>query len=296
MVRTLARVVLAVPTATATAPRPGRHRAVAVSAAVAAALVVAGTVLGACGFREGTRPSIETRSSIPTRDAGTAGIDASSTTTTTVQVNDLLAPPPTDRPTLEPEGDMAPLVRRVDTTDRVIFITIDDGQVRDPAVLEYMLTLGLPFTSFLTEPNAEADPSFWKGTLAAWGMIETHTINHPDLPKASEATQRKEICRPADTFEELFGRRPTLFRPPYGNSSDSVRRIAAECGYDAVVLWTGSTNNETLTMQQVSLRPGDIVLVHYRDTLHADLDAIMARARAEGFTIGRLQDYLSPGH
>ena len=37
---------------------------------------------------------------------------------------------------------MAPLVRRVDTTDRVIFITIDDGQVRDPAVLEYMLHAG----------------------------------------------------------------------------------------------------------------------------------------------------------
>lgn len=292
--RTLARVVLAVPTATA--PRPGRHRAVAVIAAIAGALALAATVLGACGLRDGTRPSIETPAAIPTRDAVAARTDASSTTTTTVQVNDLLAPPPTDRPTLEPEGDMAPLVRRVDTTDRVIFITIDDGQVRDPAVLEYMLTLGLPFTSFLTEPNAKADPSFWKGTLAAWGMIETHTINHTDLPRASEATQRKEICRPADTFEELFGRRPTLFRPPYGNSSDSVRRIAAECGYDAVVLWTGSTNNETLTMQQVSLRPGDIVLVHYRDTLHADLDAVMERARAEGFTIGRLEDYLSPGH
>ena len=52
--------------------------------------------------------------------------------------------------------------------------------------------------------------------------------------------------------------RPTLFRPPYGNSNDMVRRIAAECGYKAVVLWKGSTNDGKLTMQDVTLHPGDI--------------------------------------
>lgn len=278
------------------------------------AAIVAVPALGACSPGGTARDSIETPTTAegpgadePTtmavpasggvgasRPGATGGTDPVSSTTDDGP-HELLAPPPTVRPALERDGDMAPLVRRVDTTDRVIFITIDDGQVRDPAALDHLLELGLPFTSFLTEPLAEADPSFWKGTQAAWGMIETHTINHVNLREAGEATQRREICEPAATFEGLFGRRPTLFRPPYGNSSDSVRRIAAGCGYDAVVLWTGSTNNETLTMQEVALRPGDIVLVHYRDTLRADIDAILERARAEGFTIGRLEDYLSPG-
>lgn len=264
---------------------------------VLATAALLATTSSACDLLGSGRDSIESPAGASDAAAGADGASVSTTTatTTTVVTNDLLAPPPTVRPQLESDGDLAPLVRRVDTTDRVIFITIDDGQVRDPAVLDYMLTLGLPFTSFLTVPYAEADPSFWAGTQAAWGMIETHTINHPNLREASAATQRREICEPADTFAELFGRRPTLFRPPYGNSNDSVRRIAKDCGYDAVVLWTGSTNNETLTMQDGPLEPGDIVLVHYRDTLHADLDAIMARARAEGFTIGRLEDYLSPG-
>jgi peptidoglycan/xylan/chitin deacetylase (PgdA/CDA1 family) len=228
-------------------------------------------------------------------DGAGASTTTASTTTTTIRVNELLAPPPTVVPELSVEGGLAPQVRRVDTTDRVIFITIDDGLVRDPAVLQRMLDMGLPFTSFLTVPFAEEDPEFWEATEAAWGIIETHTINHPNLREVSEATLRREICEPADTFEEMFGRRPTLFRPPYGNSNDAVRRVAADCGYDAVVLWTGSTNNGQLTMQQVSLQPGDIILMHYRDTLQADLDDVLARAKAEGFTIGRLQDYLSPG-
>ena len=275
------------------APRR-RHRAVAAAAAGVVAIVVATVVMGACGLDRGTRASIETPSSAPPSE-NVAAIAAAESTTTTAAVNDLLAPPPTVRPDLDTDDGMAPLVRRVDTTDRVIFITIDDGQIRDPAVLDQMTQMGLPFTSFLTQPYATAAPDFWKGTQAAWGIVETHTITHPDLREVSEAAQRKEICRPADTFEELFGRRPTLFRPPYGNSSDSVRRIAKECGYDAVVLWTGSTNNGRLTMQQIDLQPGDIILMHYRDTLGADLADVLARARAEGFTIGRLQDYLSPG-
>jgi peptidoglycan/xylan/chitin deacetylase (PgdA/CDA1 family) len=258
------------------------------------AVVGGALVVGSCELTSSGRESIE-----GPREASAAAAASSTTApttpSTTIAVNDLLAPPPTVRPDMSADGGLAPQVRRVDTTDRVIFITIDDGQVRDPAVLDYMMSLGLPFTAFLTQPLAEDDPSFWRASQAAWGIIETHTINHPNLRQASEATQRREICEPADTFEEMFGRRPTLFRPPYGNSSDSVRRIAADCGYDAVVLWTGSTNNETLTMQEVSLKPGDIVLVHYRDTLRADIDAILARAREEGFKIGRLQDYLSPG-
>lgn len=262
----------------------------------AAAILVANVALFDCDcipFVGGGRASIEAEAA-----AVEGGVQAPPTTAAPVTVaptpNPLLAPPPTVLPALD-DGSSAPLVRRVDTTDRVVFITIDDGQVRDPAVLDHLLELDVPFTSFLTQPLAVADPEFWKGTQAAWGMIETHTIRHPNLHEVGPDVQRREICEPADTFEELFGRRPTLFRPPYGNSNDSVRRIAKDCGYDAVVHWTGSTNNGVLSMQEGELKPGDIILMHYRDTLRADLDDVVRRVTEEGFTIGRLEDYLSPG-
>lgn len=219
---------------------------------------------------------------------------APSTAPSAAPPNDLLAPAPTVVPDQEATDGLAPLVRRVDTTDRVIFITIDDGQVRNPAYLDRFEQLGVPFTSFLTQPLAEAEPDYWTATLTSGGSIQAHTINHPDLRQSGEATIRRELCEPAETFTEVFGQRPALFRAPYGNSNDTVRRIAAECGYRAVVHWSGSTNIGELTMQDVDLTPGDIILMHYRDTLLADLDDIVARARAEGFRIGRLEDYLAP--
>jgi peptidoglycan/xylan/chitin deacetylase (PgdA/CDA1 family) len=275
-------------TTTTTAPRRRPSPTVALLSLVAAALAAIAVACGS-GEDEAASSTTATSTTVPTTSESTT-----TAPTTTEPPNDLIAPPPTVVPALDRSNGLAPFVRRVDTTDRVIFITIDDGQVREPTYLDHFEELGVPFTSFLTLPMAQADPEFWKGTLERGGLIETHTIKHPNLRTVGEATVRREVCEPADAFAEMFGRRPTLFRPPYGNSNDTVRRIANECGYAAVVHWTGSTNNGKLTMQDVVLQPGDIILMHYRDTLHADLGDVVARARAEGFKIGRLEDYLLP--
>jgi len=284
-------------------PEPtGRKRPKAVIALLAAVAVLGvGAVVFALTHQSGgdagaagtTGSSASGSSASGSSKSGPSSTSIS--TTTTAPPNDLLAPPPTVVTPIAVTNGLAPQVSRVDTTDRVIFITIDDGQIRDPSYLDHFAQMGVPFTSFLTEPMAKADPEFWKGTEARGGRIQAHTITHPNLRVTAEAKARTEICQPADTFTGLFGTRPTLFRPPYGNSNDMVRRIAAECGYKAVVLWKGSTNDGKLTMQDVTLHPGDIILMHYRKTLNADLDDVVARARAEGFRIARLEDYLAPG-
>jgi peptidoglycan/xylan/chitin deacetylase (PgdA/CDA1 family) len=187
---------------------------------------------------------------------------------------------------------LAPAYNRLPITEKVIFLGIDDGAVRDPAVLDHFGELHIPFTAFLTLGPAQEDPAFWRRALTVGGTIQSHTINHPDLTTVGGATLRREVCGTLDPFEQAFYRRPTLFRPPYGSSNDAVRRQAAECGYKAVILWKGSTNNGRLTMQEGPLHPGDIILLHWRDTLRDDIDDVVARCRREGFSIGRLEDYL----
>jgi peptidoglycan/xylan/chitin deacetylase (PgdA/CDA1 family) len=92
----------------------------------------------------------------------------------------------------------------------------------------------------------------------------------------------------------MFGRRPTLFRPPYGAYDDRIRRAAMTCGYKTLVMWAGSTNNGKLTMQTGALQNGDVILLHWRLDLLDNLHDLVTRCQAEGFTIGRLEDYLSP--
>ena len=202
------------------------------------------------------------------------------------------APRPAGPVTLPSEPGLAPVVSRVPTTDRVIFLTIDDGIWRVPGALEKLHDLGIPFTSFLTLPYAREDQGYWKRSLELGGRIESHTTNHPDLKKVSPSRTILEVCSTRQPFFEMFGQPQLLFRPPYGNVTEMVRRAAAGCGFRAVVLWKGSLNNGVLALQDGRLNPGDIILMHYRPQAFADIQAVALTAAAQGFKFGLLEDYL----
>jgi peptidoglycan/xylan/chitin deacetylase (PgdA/CDA1 family) len=218
------------------------------------------------------------------------------TTTVTTPPLGVLPAAPSPTPVALTGSSMAPVYSVVPTMNRVIFLGIDDGIVRDPQVLAFLEQAHIPFTAFLSEPQAASGLAFWHAIQAAGGTVESHTLTHPDLTKLSTARQRQEICATLGLYQQWFGRRPTLFRPPYGRYDSRVRVIAASCGYRAVVMWKGATNDGRLDLQDGKLlKPGDILLMHWRTDLLQNLRVVVAACKTQGFTIARLQDYLSPG-
>ncbi len=219
------------------------------------------------------------------------------TTTTSTQPAGVLPPaPPTQPVAVTATSSPAPVYSVVPTTNRVIFLGIDDGIVQDPRVLAFLRGARIPFSVFLVKTYAQRGLAFWQSIEGAGGTIESHTLTHSDLTKLSTAQQRQEICGTLDPYQQWFGRRPTLFRPPYGTYDSSVRSIAASCGFKAIVMWKGATNDGRLDLQDGTLlKPGDILLMHWRTDLLRNLQVVIAACRAQGFTIARLEDYLSPG-
>ena len=126
-------------------------------------------------------------------------------------------------------------------------------------------------------------------------MVESHTITHPDLTKVSATQLQTEVCGTLDDYQTTFGRRPTLFRAPYGSYNDNVRAVAASCGFKALIQWEGSTNDGRLDLQDgTQLEPGDIILMHWRTDLLTNLQKVFETCREQGYAIASLEDYL-PG-
>ena len=187
---------------------------------------------------------------------------------------------------------LAPVVSRLPITENVIFLGIDDGLVRDPQVLDLLRRAKVPFTMFLVQGAADTGEAFWQQAQKDGGTVEAHTITHADLTKVSEQKRHDEICGTLDDFQERFGRRPTLFRPPYGAYNDAVRADVASCGFKAIIMWKGSTNDGRFDLQEgPTLHPGDIILMHWRTDLYQNLIKVFDTVRAQGFSIGRLEDY-----
>ncbi|HXY94325.1 MAG TPA: polysaccharide deacetylase family protein [Acidimicrobiia bacterium] len=182
---------------------------------------------------------------------------------------------------------------RIPTANKVIFLGIDDGIVRDPQVLDLLRQANIPFTMFLVQGEADAGADYWHSAQSVGGIVEDHTVTHPDLTRVSYAQLQREICGPLDDYQNLFGRRPTLFRPPYGTYNQNVQAVAASCGLKALVLWKGSTNDGRFDLQEgPNLHPGDIVLMHWRTDLYANLQRVFDVCRQQGYAIARLEDYL----
>lgn len=193
-----------------------------------------------------------------------------------------------------PKIGPAATVFKVETQDPVVFLTIDDGAHRDPAMADILKRNGIKATFFLTDSYVRQDPEFFRKLAADTGsMIENHTATHPNLRGKPLAGQEAEIGPVADRYAQEFGRRPTLFRAPFGNTDENTLQAAGEAGAKYVVNWGSEVINGKIKFSgPKEFRPGSIVLMHFKDTFERDVNAFMAQARANGLTPALLTDYL----
>ncbi|MEU5435248.1 polysaccharide deacetylase family protein [Streptomyces sp. NPDC020719] len=159
------------------------------------------------------------------------------------------------------------VVDRVPLPDRqkVVFVTYD-GAVRDPALQRMVRELKLPVSTFAA-PSGHAT----------------------DLRALPYEGQRAEICG--------RGVRPQLFRPPSGAYNADTLRAARACGVRSLVLWRASMSARGDALRYRSgarLRPGDIVLARCTGpgTPAARAARMLRRIQEQGFTVGRLEDYM----
>lgn len=212
-----------------------------------------------------------------------------------------LAPAP--RPARSPARTAKPgfprVVDHVPTHNRVVFLTYDDGAEKDPRFVDMVRELRLPVSLFLTDAVVGPGYAHFARLRSVGATVQNHTRDHTPLRGLPYAGQRAEICGQQDELKSRFGLRPTLFRPPYGTYDRTTLRAAADCGVTAVVLWRASMAAEGLAYERGEhrLHPGDIVRAQSTETgssgTPTDLTTrLLRRVQGEGFTVGRLEDYL----
>ncbi|MGW2373339.1 polysaccharide deacetylase family protein [Kitasatospora sp. NPDC001683] len=193
-----------------------------------------------------------------------------------------------------------PVVFRVPTEDKVVFLTVDDGDEKDPEFSRMARELGIPFSAFLSDYLVRDNYGYFRDLHKQGVEINNHTINHRDLKVLDYETQRQEICDQQDQLEKQIGVRPRLFRPPYGEYNDDTLRAAASCGVQAVPLWNEEAFPDHMEWRydDRKLHPGDIILTHFRGvsdwkaTMPDLLRKVVNEVTAAGFSLGRLDDYL----
>jgi peptidoglycan/xylan/chitin deacetylase (PgdA/CDA1 family) len=213
--------------------------------------------------------------------------------------------PPTD-------DGLPPVISSIPTRRKVVFLTIDDGWEQDPGFVAQVRDERIPIAAFVMRDAVEArgtvDPTAQGGGFLGagkWGYvrelrdagatIENHTLTHPSLPALGYAQQKAEICGSSTLIRKHTGTRPTLFRPPFGSLNGLTRKAAKACGIDALLLWTATVQPGGKIAYQVpdkKLRPGDVLLLHFRPNLSRDFRILVDKIKRRGFELGNLDAYL----
>lgn len=180
----------------------------------------------------------------------------------------------------------------VDTRDPVAFITIDDGVHKPADALDYVQQQQLPVTAFLTTWTVGNDADYFTD-FTRWGSVQNHTVNHASFTD-SATNLNTEICKAQRLLRKDFGSRPWMLRPPYGSGSDrsDVKNTAQGCGINQIVMWDASVNRGKVVKARGELRPGSIILLHFRPELKSDLEATVKAIRKAGLEPADLADYL----
>ncbi|MFI8949249.1 polysaccharide deacetylase family protein [Streptomyces sp. NPDC053750] len=199
----------------------------------------------------------------------------------------------------EDEG-LPPVFTSVPTKERIVFLTIDDGAEKDPAFLRMMSELKIPYTAFLTDEEIKDDYGYFEKMQARGITLNNHTLSHPYLPGLSYQEQKREICGMQDVIENRYGKRPTVFRPPFGNYNRDTLRAAKACGIEYAPIWSEEVYVDHWEYREWdrALHPGDIVLTHFRGrddwdgTMTDMVRRFLDKVTAEGYAVARLEDYL----
>ena len=183
----------------------------------------------------------------------------------------------------------------VGTEEKSVAISFDAawGADKTEKILSTLETFDVKANFFVVGFWAEKYPEMLK-KLADSGRIEigTHSNTHPHTPKLTRSQMQLELTNSCNIIESVTGKRPELFRPPFGDYNDSLIDVCDEMKlypiqWDVDSLdWKGLKAEEMATRVLSQVKSGSIVLMHNdgEHTVEA-LPLIIEGLKAKGYTI-----------
>ncbi|MBK8219328.1 MAG: polysaccharide deacetylase family protein [Myxococcales bacterium] len=162
---------------------------------------------------------------------------------------------------------------------RYVTFTFDDGPFLEttPAILRVLAQRKVHATFFVVgqylDGNARRDErtrQVLRDIAEGGHLVGNHTLDHRLLPTITRAEVNEQIDETSRLIERTLGKKPTLFRPPYGEVDAYTREIVRARGME-LVLWSieagDMTHDDPEAMarslrNQIEYNGGGIVLLH----------------------------------
>lgn len=215
-------------------------------------------------------------------------------------------PPPVVDRTKVP-GDMSQVIK-VPPGKHQIALTFDAGAGTGyvTEILDALRKHNTHITFFITGKWAEENPDELRAIVAAGHEIANHSYSHPSFPKLTDDQMITELqkCETIIQHEAGVSTKP-YWRPPYGDETGHVLKVAAAQGYRSI-FWTwdsldsvGKPKTKDFILKRVTESSieldGAIILQHIAAEASAQaLPEELDRLYAKGLRVVTISELLQP--
>lgn len=202
-------------------------------------------------------------------------------------------------------------ISRGNPEKKLVALTFDDGPDSHytPQILEILKEKNVRATFFVMGQQVEHFPNIMKRIVDEGHGIANHTWSHPALPNVMTSQLREEVTSTQNIMQKTVGRKPDLFRPPFGAITKSDALVLQGMGLRNIMWtvdtldWSGLSAEEILEIVHRDISPGGIILQHnfqpHRPTarlLDGSVEAlpqIIDDLRAKGYQFVTVQTLLA---
>lgn len=159
------------------------------------------------------------------------------------------------------------------TKDQVMYLTFDCGYENGYTgkLLDTLKKHDVKAIFFVTKHYVQSQPELCRRMKEEGHLVGNHTMNHPSLPDRSVTQIKNELQGLETVFKEKTGYQlDKFFRPPMGEYSNRVLKIAQDLGYQTV-FWSMVYYD-----YDVNKQPGkQYVIDHFKKYNHQGAIALM---------------------
>ncbi|MFE2958975.1 polysaccharide deacetylase family protein [Nocardia tengchongensis] len=196
------------------------------------------------------------------------------------------------------------LVSRVDTTDKLVALTLDDGPTdRTPAILKALADASVPATFYLIGSELAAHPDQGRAIAESGNEIGNHTYHHERMVFVTPGFVRDEVERTDAEIAKTGYRGPITFRPPNGKKLFALPWYLSRHDRTTVTWDVEPDSGKTPTADQIvaetlaKVHPGSIILLHTMypsgDPSLAAIPLIAKALQAQGYRFVTVSELLS---
>lgn len=197
------------------------------------------------------------------------------------------------------------LVQRVETDERVVALTFDDGPTDADvdAVLEALAQRGVVATFYLNGKDIEANPDAMQAIIAGGHEIGNHTWSHRSMAFVTFETVAEEIESTDAAIRAAGYEGPITFRPPFGNKLLTLPLYMAQHNR-ITVTWDVSAEDFSGAQQSsaeiaedtvATTSPGSIILLHPwfgRTASQEAIGDVIDQLQAQGYRFVTVSDLI----